>query len=195
MYYHTAILLLFRPFIKLEITGSGVSPRDLCSQAAETISILVKSYSDLYTLKRTPSFVPYFVLDSSITHVVSVGNAHSGPELLHSAVADLRQMSSCHGFAVRALNIIRFLVAHWNIQYEMQDGEDEEKKDAEDICKSSSLSMNFFCPNIATSDIVNSIGPVAEGATPLFWPFPLQGRPLLESGSALEEAGFKILSE
>lgn len=69
MYYHFAILLLFRPLIKLRIIGSSVSPRDVCLQAAEAITSLLRSYSQLYTLRRTPSFVPYFVLTSSIMHL------------------------------------------------------------------------------------------------------------------------------
>ncbi|KAL8407394.1 hypothetical protein RB594_006289 [Gaeumannomyces avenae] len=69
MHYHFAILLLFRPLIKLRISGSSVSPRDVCLQAAEAISSLLRSYSQLYTLRRTPSFVPYFVLTSSIMHL------------------------------------------------------------------------------------------------------------------------------
>lgn len=69
MYYHFAILLLFRPLIKLRIIGSSILPRDVCSQAADAIQGLLRSYSQLYTLRRTPSFVPYFVLTSSIMHL------------------------------------------------------------------------------------------------------------------------------
>ena len=149
MYYHTAILLLFRPFVKLNITGSGVSPRDLCQQAANTISILLKSYSDLYTLERTPSFVPYFVLASTITHVITFGNHQAGPEQLQAAIADLRQMQSCHGFANRALNIVRFLVAHWDVASTMLYSDEEDAaQDFAELCQSSPSSMNFFCPNV-----------------------------------------------
>ncbi|KAI1160843.1 fungal-specific transcription factor domain-containing protein [Nemania serpens] len=69
MYYHFAILLLFRPLIKLRIIGSAILPRDVCSQAADAIQGLLRSYSQLYTLHRTPSFVPYFLLTSSIMHL------------------------------------------------------------------------------------------------------------------------------
>ncbi|KAI0190389.1 fungal-specific transcription factor domain-containing protein [Xylaria flabelliformis] len=69
MYYHFAILLLFRPLIKLRIIGSGILPRDVCSQAADAIQGLLRSYSQLYTLRRTPSFVPYFLLTSSIMYL------------------------------------------------------------------------------------------------------------------------------
>lgn len=78
MYYHFAILLLFRPLIKLRIIGSGVRPRDVCAQAADNIQRLLRSYSRLYTLRRTPSFVPYFVLTSSIMHL-AIGASHVSP--------------------------------------------------------------------------------------------------------------------
>ncbi|KAH7390115.1 fungal-specific transcription factor domain-containing protein [Cadophora sp. MPI-SDFR-AT-0126] len=194
MYYHTAILLLFRPFVKLNITGSGVSPRDLCQQAANTISILLKSYSDLYTLERTPSFVPYFVLAATITHVITLGKQQAGPEQLQAAITNLRQMESCHGFANRALNIVRFLINHWDVTFKMLHSDEEDAvQDFAALCQPSSSSMNLFCPNVESTDIVNDIGPVPQGGTPLFWPFPLQGRPLISSGgTSLADAGFSI---
>ncbi|KAB5549403.1 hypothetical protein GE09DRAFT_1126267 [Coniochaeta sp. 2T2.1] len=45
MYYKFAILLLFQPFIKLRIIDSIVSPTDVCSQAADAIQALSRSYS------------------------------------------------------------------------------------------------------------------------------------------------------
>ncbi|OTA99012.1 hypothetical protein M426DRAFT_325523 [Hypoxylon sp. CI-4A] len=84
MYYHFAILLLFRPLIKLRIIGSSILPRDVCSQAADAIQGLLRSYSQLYTLRRTPSFVPYFVLTSSIMHL-AVGADTSKEQLTSPA--------------------------------------------------------------------------------------------------------------
>jgi hypothetical protein len=195
MYYHFAILLLFRPFIKLDIVGSGISPRDVCSQAADAISTLVHSYSKLYTLRRTPSFVPYFVLTSSIAHVVTLGTSRAGPELLHQGVQDLKEMRNCHGFAIRALDILHYLVRHWEVDQPIDFLQDDtlQQRDFKTLCRPSSTSMNQFCPNIASVDIINGIGPVAQGENPLFWPFPLQGRPLLDIGTKLEKAGFSVL--
>jgi hypothetical protein len=204
MYYHYAILLLFRPFIKLDIVSSGVSPRDVCSQAASAISTLVNSYSQLYTLRRTPSFVPYFVLTSSITHLVTLGNAREGPEQLKQGLADLKEMTECHGFAIRALDILRYLIMYWDINIQFADtneGVSEEGvnlknrkgKGKKELCRPKSTSLNQFCPNIESVDVVNGIGRVCEGDNPLFWPFPLQGRPLLDVGNLLGRGGFKIL--
>ncbi|CZT10552.1 related to nitrate assimilation regulatory protein nirA [Rhynchosporium agropyri] len=220
MYYHTAILLLFRPFVKLKITGSGVSPRDLCAQAANTISVLLKSYSKLYTLQRTPSFVPYFVLASTITHAMTLGNSQAGPEHLQQAIADLREMASCHAFAGRAVDIINFLIGRWDIAFEILGADDDNesknksnsnsnssngdeignKKDAfdlENLCKSKSSSMNLFSPNMYSTDTVpNGIGIVPEGGDPIFWLFPMQGRPMLDSvGDELGKAGFDLQTD
>lgn len=62
-------MVLFRPFIKLRITGSFVSPKVVCLEAADAIQGLSRSYAHLYTLRRTPSFTPYFVLMSSTIHL------------------------------------------------------------------------------------------------------------------------------
>lgn len=132
MYYHFAILLLLRPFIKLRFVGSGVSPRDVCAQAADAITTLIRSYDNLYSLARTPSFVPYIALASSIEHLViaataDISSSQSPAQESHQshnyppgsqvvqAAQDLKSLSSCHGFSKRGLDIVRFLAHHWDI--------------------------------------------------------------------------------
>ncbi|KAH7333527.1 fungal-specific transcription factor domain-containing protein [Rhexocercosporidium sp. MPI-PUGE-AT-0058] len=116
LYYHFAILILFRPFVRPGITTADVSPRHVCTQAANAISAIIRSYSNLYTLRRTPSFVPYVVFSSSIFHLAIVRedqlSTHSRGQLIQS-ISDLKEMSSCHGFAARALDILRFLASLW----------------------------------------------------------------------------------
>ncbi|RDA82575.1 hypothetical protein CP532_3067 [Ophiocordyceps camponoti-leonardi (nom. inval.)] len=136
MYYHFAILLLFRPLIKLRFIGSNILPRDVCSQAADAIQGLLTSYSQLYTLQRTPSFVPYFVLTSAIMHLAigacsddaenddaAMRDPHIS-EVLDQGIKDLVQMAPCHRFAEQALHILRYLAKKWRIDVEM-----DEKKD------------------------------------------------------------------
>jgi hypothetical protein len=192
MYYHYAILLLFRPFIKLDIVGSGVSPRDVCHQAAQAISTLVTSYDQLYTLRRTPSFVPYFTLTSTITHLVALGNRQAGAERFHQGMSHLRVMDQCHGFAVRARQILSFLCNQWHVEVVFERSTDEE--DPKVVCRPRSTSGNHWAMNIHPGDIVTSIGPIrGPDDSPLFWPFPFQGRPFIEDGEMLEKSGFKIL--
>lgn len=246
MYYHFAILLLFRPLIKLRIIGSSITPRDVCSQAADAISGLLRSYSQLYTLRRTPSFVPYFVLTSSIMHLVigatfssddnQAGGSESTPggqspsashqqgqrvpkigphvaEAISRGIADLTEMAPCHFFAEQALNILRYLAKKWNIDVDITSAEG--KPDFNQATRPVTSSLNFFSPNVTDSDFNcswgESIKPGAEvaartgsrtGSTaktaealenPLFWPFPMQGRPMLPTGEELEKAGFELV--
>jgi hypothetical protein len=72
-------------------------------------------------------------------------------------------------------------------------------------------SLNFFAPNMSENDFISTWGnsvalPVAPPTTgppaarsgdsmenPLFWPFPMQGRPILPTGDALADAGFELI--
>ncbi|KAF7549411.1 hypothetical protein G7Z17_g6398 [Cylindrodendrum hubeiense] len=227
MYYHFAILLLFRPLIKLRIIGSKVSPRDVCSQAADAIQGLLKSYSQLYTLRRTPSFVPYFVLTSAIMHLaIGAANIESSSdvstpdrmeaaakfdphvkEAIRQGIADLTEMAPCHHFAEQALNILRYLAQKWDIEVDIK-GDTLTQEEYDRLVKPNTGSLNFFAPNLREGDILCNwgTGKVLAGGdetpsvpktadsmeNPLFWPFPMQGRPILPSGKELEEAGFAI---
>ena len=254
MYYHFAILLLFRPLIKLRIIGSSIMPRDVCSQAADAISSLLRSYSQLYTLRRTPSFVPYFVLTSSIMHLAigatfsdttssaaesesaqggqsprpSYGRPLATPKLsphvaeaITRGIADLTEMAPCHFFAEQALNILRYLAGKWNLDVDIkpmgkeEGGPPENNPDPEPTTRSVTSSLNVLVPNVAESDFDGSSGPQnarsmleSEGEigaraktiqqkadameNPLFWPFPIQERPMLPTGEELEKAGFEV---
>ncbi|KAI0010783.1 fungal-specific transcription factor domain-containing protein [Xylariaceae sp. FL0662B] len=310
MYYHFAILLLFRPLIKLRIIGSSILPRDVCAQAADAIQGLLRSYSQLYTLRRTPSFVPYFVLTSSIIHLALGADTSSGPstspaavsntstvkpedaevghnriqsssdnrgeleptspsivttakltpkvaEALKQGIADLAEMAPCHYFADQALNILRYLAKKWNIEVEIPRAITSEEADK--LVRPAPSSLNFFAPNVTEGDFITTWGVRASGGpgsiqgtapveitapvstaqatademeqmerimennrvtseveqapfstfargagrpmvhtakaleNPLFWPFPMQGRPMLPEGPLLEEAGFSPL--
>lgn len=232
-------------------------------QAADAIQGLLRSYSQLYTLRRTPSFVPYFVLTSSIMHLAIAASkaappstdggpgievAHERLEAADSAIiradprvvssinqgiSDLTEMAPCHHFAEQALNILRYLAKKWNIRIEMDsregitqrmadkyqsehvDREERERQlrmmhDHEYATRPVTQSLNFFAPNFSEQDFVSNWGndipkPEATGSIPpvaqsgeamenlLFWPFPMQGRPMLPSGDLLKEAGFELL--
>ncbi|KAF9872171.1 hypothetical protein CkaCkLH20_10263 [Colletotrichum karsti] len=230
MYYHFAILLLFRPLIKLRIIGSKLLPRDVCSQAADAIQGLLRSYSQLYTLRRTPSFVPYFVLTSAIMHL-AIGasrqpTAEAAAETPHpprvveaikQGIRDLEEMAPCHHFAEQALNILRYLAKKWGMNVDMGQ---TPRSDAEyaHLVRPYTSSLNFFAPNVIEDDFIclwgggadesgeakAAMGSGREGSpsvsraaqvmeNPLFWPFPMQGRPMLPTGRELEEAGFERL--
>lgn len=233
MYYHFAILLLFRPLIKLKIIGNDdLDPRELCLQAADAITGLLRSYSQMFTLRRTPSFVPYFVLTSCIMHLAIGANKGGSqePEIntrvaeaISRGIADLTEMAPCHFFAEQALNILRFLAKKWGIDVEIKSTASEYQKrfniSDDRAVRPVTTSLNFFSPDVTESDyncewggMSNPQDILGAGArpglrrdstatekvasaleNPLFWPFPMQGRPILPTGDALREAGFELV--
>lgn len=123
MYYQFATLLLFRPFMAYSISGSSLSPRDICFEAANAISALLQSYGQLYTLRRTPCFVPLFILTSSVLHL-SIPPTLSLPlslsqsqqllasqvtEAIRQTITDLATIAPCHRSAKRAHYLISVL--------------------------------------------------------------------------------------
>lgn len=129
MYYRFAILLLFRPYVAHSIAGSSISPRDVCFEAANDISALVQSYAQLYTLRRTPSFITHFILTSSIFHL-SIAPGLFSPldrrqsqlqlanqviDAIRQTVADLAAISPCHRSAQRAHYLVGILAKKGNI--------------------------------------------------------------------------------
>jgi hypothetical protein len=122
MYYHFAILLLFGPFMKVRFLDSSVSPTQICLQAADAIASLIFSYRQLFTLRRTPSFVPYIVLASGIMHLACVDTAGKGLSDIRvnasmhilQDTADLLEMIPSHRFARRGTQILRVMAHELN---------------------------------------------------------------------------------
>jgi len=173
MYYHFAILLLFRPFIKLRIIRSTISPRDVCCEAADAIRRLSKSYAQLYTLRRTPSFIPYFVLTSATTHLaISVTDTSNDPQdpapenleaapnldprvsdSLKQGMLDLVGMAHCHRFAGQAVSTLRYLAKKWNVKVDIESGR-LALEGFDMVDKPYTLSADFFASNIQERDSI-----------------------------------------
>jgi hypothetical protein len=128
MCYHFAIIHLFNPFLDLQLVGTKLSPVHICHQAADAIQSLLKSYSQLHTLDRTPVLVPIFTMASAISHlekriialpapgpdsdtdtdmVAVSGVSHYVQDELSRDISDLRVMSGCHYSAAQAVGFLR----------------------------------------------------------------------------------------
>lgn len=116
MYYHFAILMFFRPFRDQTITESTTSPRKICTEAAQNLFTLIKSYKDLYTLRRVPSFVPYMILTANLAYVVDLADDEITDPSELASLSYLQDMCSSHDFAERALDIIDYFSEMWGVQ-------------------------------------------------------------------------------
>ena len=114
-YYHTVVLHLFRPFLKVDLTNSKVSPRDICTSCASNAASLLGTYRQIYGLRRAPVMTTHILLSISIIHLLNLPNPSSAQHLALS-ITCLREVSANHAFANRSLNIVLALSKQWNIQ-------------------------------------------------------------------------------
>jgi hypothetical protein len=116
MYFHFAVLIFFRPFRDQNITESTTSPRKICTEAAQNLFTLIKSYKDLYTLRRVPSFVPYMILTANLAYVVDLADETLSDSDDLASLSYLQDMCSSHDFAERALDIVDYFSEMWGVQ-------------------------------------------------------------------------------
>ncbi|RBA11005.1 hypothetical protein FPRO05_14311 [Fusarium proliferatum] len=167
MYYHFAILLLFRPLIQLRIVGSQVSPRGVCLEAASAIQGLLTSYSQLYTLKRAPSFMPYFALTSSIMHLTIMATTvqreelsttartdHQVSEAFKQGMASLSEMATCHHIAEQAPHILYYLAKKWKVDIDVNIAAALNAGENERVIKPFAGSLNAFMPTMVIEDSI-----------------------------------------
>ena len=101
MFYHFAVLLLFSPFIKFRIIDSIIVPYEICSQAVNAILSLLSSYRHLYTLRRTPCFIPLITLASNAMDLICIP-----PQVMLQNIANLREMAFSHVSAARGADFL-----------------------------------------------------------------------------------------
>jgi hypothetical protein len=214
MYYHFAILLLFRPFITLSIAGSKISPRHACFEAANNISALLQSYSQLYTLRRTPSFIPHFILTSAILHL-SIAPSLSSPlnqpqsqllpathvtDAIIQTFADLVAIAPCHRSAKRAYYLISILAEKEKIFAPMS----LDVKRVLSVEGTASFSLaSMVCEEELSSTWHSDAGrfvgisqmstnDVQDLENPPFWLIYRHARAILPSRAVLEATGFVL---
>ena len=113
-YYHTVVLHLFRPFLKVDLTNSQVSPREICTSSASNAAALVGTYRQIYGLRRVPVIATHILLSISIIHLLNLSKASAVQDLALS-ITCLREISANHTFGLRSIRIITALSRQWNI--------------------------------------------------------------------------------
>lgn len=105
---------LFRPYIKLDLRGAGLFPRDTCTFCANEISALMNALRAMYGLRRVSLAVSSFLMSASTIHLLNLPS-DSAAAHLGQGLQDLQSMAVNHHFAARCVDIIRSLATKWNI--------------------------------------------------------------------------------
>jgi hypothetical protein len=185
MYYHFAILLLFRPFWNFEIFDSTTFPRTVCSEAAQSIFVLIRSYKDLYTLRRTPSFVPYIILTASLAYIADIKGELTGDGMTSLTYGSeglniLEEMCRSHFFAKRSVEIIKFFTGKWGLQVPEHDTlrprtPHSDDEDQPNTTLAFPKQFTFFRPHVRWEGHAVR-GPGLSLLDMIFSPFPEQGQ-------------------
>ena len=115
----------------MQIIGSQVSPREVCIQSANAIQSLVSSYTKLYTLRRTPSLMPFFIFASAIPGLfIGAKAVQNDPtkstikpplgKTFEQSIASLTETAPYHPFAKRALCVLRHFAHKWNVNLDVE---------------------------------------------------------------------------
>ena len=115
MYYHAAVLLLFRPFLRARFTESpDTTPADICRQSATAISDLFAKHLSLYGNTGIYTFQIQCLLTSCTIHLINLP-AISASSYLKTACNTFFHLVSYNTWAYGSVQLIRDLVRKWNI--------------------------------------------------------------------------------
>ncbi|KAF1839198.1 hypothetical protein BDW02DRAFT_230798 [Decorospora gaudefroyi] len=117
MLYHTIIVHLFRPLLKVDLIHSDVHPRDICIDAANNVSRLVRIYRKLYDFRLAHLLIPHILLSVSIVHLLYSKSNDLSRQNLVEGLQGLEDLHECHYFGARSFRIIYTLAKTWDLPW------------------------------------------------------------------------------
>ncbi|KAL6703232.1 hypothetical protein ACN47E_010094 [Coniothyrium glycines] len=117
MLYHTIIVHLFRPMLKVELIHSDVVPRDLCIDAANNVSRLVRIYRSFYDFRQAHLIIPHILLSVCVVHLLFSKENKVSRQNLVEGLQGLEDLHECHYFGARSFKIIHALATTWNLPW------------------------------------------------------------------------------
>lgn len=119
MFFHLLFIHLFRPFLKYNPTTSPlpshVSPRKLCTQAAQSISKLMRLYKNTYGLRQICNIAVYIVHSACTIHLLNLPDKIARRDIIHG-VKHLEEIAQDWLCARRTLSILSVLARKWKIE-------------------------------------------------------------------------------
>lgn len=129
MFFHLLFIHLFRPFLKYKQSTSplpsNVSPRKFCTQAASTISKLVRLYKRTYGLRQIVNIAVYILHSACTIHLLNLPEKNAERDIVHG-LKHLEEISESWICARKTLGILQASAKRWNVDL---------PKDAEKVLK------------------------------------------------------------
>jgi hypothetical protein len=118
MFFHLLYIHLFRPFLKYNPSTSPlpshVSPRKLCTQAAGSVSKLMRLYKRTYGLRQICNIAVYIVHSACTIHLLNLPEKTAKRDIIHG-VKHLEEIAEDWLCARRTLSILSVLARKWKI--------------------------------------------------------------------------------
>lgn len=119
MFFHLLYIHLFRPFLKYKPSTSPlpshVSPRKLCSQAAGSVSKLLRLYKRSYGLRQICNIAVYICHSACTIHLLNLPEKTARRDVIHG-VKHLEEIAEDWLCARRTLSILSVLARKWKIE-------------------------------------------------------------------------------
>jgi hypothetical protein len=117
MLYHTIIVHLFRPMLKVDLVHSDIHPRDICTEAANTVSAIVRTYRRFYDFRVAHLAIPHILLSVCIVHLLYSKDNRTAYQNLVEGLHGLEDLHECHYFGARSFRIIHTLAKTWQLPW------------------------------------------------------------------------------
>ncbi|OJD35652.1 fungal specific transcription factor [Diplodia corticola] len=119
MFFQLLYIHLFRPFLKYNQTTSplppNVSPRKLCTQAAQSISKLLRLYKRSHGLRQICNVAVYIAHSACTIHLLNIPDKNARRDIIHG-VKHLEEIAEGWLCARRTLSILSILARKWRVE-------------------------------------------------------------------------------
>lgn len=119
MFFQLLYIHLFRPFLKYNQSTSPlpahVSPRKICTQAAGTISKLLRLYKRSHGLRQIVNFAVYIAHSACIIHLLNLPDKTAKRDIVHG-VKHLEEIADSWLAARRTLAVLELQARKWKIE-------------------------------------------------------------------------------
>ncbi|KAK4938268.1 hypothetical protein LTR10_021247 [Elasticomyces elasticus] len=139
-----------QPFFNTGLGDTVKVIRVACAEAADNILSLIRTYKNIYGLRRTPAFLPYLVLSAELGRMADHKTGEHKNELYHTpGLQYLKELALAHPFAIRTISICRYFRRGWGIEASPEDERDlPEDSEQEGDGVAMSHELTFFRPDV-----------------------------------------------
>ena len=119
MFFQLLYIHLYRPFLRFTKATSPlpahVSPRKFCTQAASSISKLLRLYKRTHGLRQIINKVVYIAHSACTIHLLNLPDKNAKRDIVHG-IKQLEEMGECWTAARRTLRILHLCAERWRIE-------------------------------------------------------------------------------